>query len=154
MRTPLRPLTRRGLLTGALGSAAMLATGGRSPAAAPRAPYADRGRLRSGDDLSGTEKKLGFSELAAVHRRRREGRLEAPGLDAFEDAQPGSRSTYTEDINDNDEFYGKVRNQLADCQVIGRDIIVLTDWMAARLIRARLDPDARHGQRPQRARRT
>ena len=42
--------------------------------------------------------------------------------------------TYTDDVNDNNEFFGKVRNQLPACQPIGRDIMVLTDWMAARMI--------------------
>ncbi|WP_244162154.1 polyamine ABC transporter substrate-binding protein [Micromonospora eburnea] len=43
--------------------------------------------------------------------------------------------TYTEDVNDNNEFFGKVQNQLAGCQSTGRDLMVLTDWMASRMIR-------------------
>ena len=39
---------------------------------------------------------------------------------------------YLEDINDNDEFFGKVRQQLQASQPIGRDIMTLTDYMAAR----------------------
>ena len=46
-------------------------------------------------------------------------------------SRPASRSTYTEDVNDNNEFYAKVRTQLDQGQDIGRDIVVLTDWMAA-----------------------
>jgi spermidine/putrescine transport system substrate-binding protein len=57
-----------------------------------------------------------------------------PTLDAFT-ADTGIQVTYTEDVNDNNEFFGKVRNQLSTCQSIDRDIIVLTDWMAARMIR-------------------
>ena len=49
--------------------------------------------------------------------------------------QTGIEVTYQEDVNDNNEFFGKVRNQLSACQAIDRDIIVLTDWMAARMIR-------------------
>ena len=49
--------------------------------------------------------------------------------------QTGIKVNYTEDINDNDEFYAKVSAQLANGQDIGRDLIVLTDWMAARMIR-------------------
>ncbi|CAN5459324.1 spermidine/putrescine ABC transporter substrate-binding protein [soil metagenome] len=41
---------------------------------------------------------------------------------------------YTDDVNDNAEFYAKVRNQLGSCETIDRDLIVLTDWMAARMI--------------------
>jgi spermidine/putrescine transport system substrate-binding protein len=57
-----------------------------------------------------------------------------PTLDAFT-AETGIQVAYQEDVNDNNEFFGKVRNQLSACQPIDRDIVVLTDWMAARLIR-------------------
>lgn len=50
------------------------------------------------------------------------------------EAQTGIRVTYTEDINDNDEFFAKVKNQLGGCQSTGRDLMVLTGWMAARMI--------------------
>jgi spermidine/putrescine transport system substrate-binding protein len=42
---------------------------------------------------------------------------------------------YSEDVNDNEEFFGKIRQPLAQDQDIGRDIVVLTDWMAARMVR-------------------
>jgi spermidine/putrescine transport system substrate-binding protein len=51
------------------------------------------------------------------------------------DAKHGGKTEYNEDVNDNEEFFGKVRQQLADGQDIGRDIMVLTDWMAARCVR-------------------
>jgi spermidine/putrescine transport system substrate-binding protein len=57
----------------------------------------------------------------------------APTLDAFA-KNTGIATTYQEDINDNDEFFGKIRTQLGACQNIDRDIIVLTDWMASRLV--------------------
>ncbi|GAB3850472.1 spermidine/putrescine ABC transporter substrate-binding protein [Micromonospora andamanensis] len=57
-----------------------------------------------------------------------------PSLDGFV-SRTGIQVTYTEDVNDNNEFFGKVQNQLAACQSTGRDIMVLTDWMAARMIR-------------------
>lgn len=57
-----------------------------------------------------------------------------PSLDKFI-ASSGIAVKYTEDINDNDEFFGKVHNQLSAGQDTGRDLIVLTDWMAARLVR-------------------
>ena len=46
-------------------------------------------------------------------------------------AATGVAVTYTEDVNDNNEFFAKVRTQLEQGQDIGRDIVVLTDWMAA-----------------------
>lgn len=57
-----------------------------------------------------------------------------PTLRAFEE-QSGLTVNYTEDINDNDEFFGRIAPQLEAGQSTGRDLIVLTDWMAARLIR-------------------
>ncbi len=41
---------------------------------------------------------------------------------------------YIEEINDNEEFFGKVRQPLSQGDSIGRDIVVLTDWMAARMV--------------------
>jgi spermidine/putrescine transport system substrate-binding protein len=51
------------------------------------------------------------------------------------DKQFGGKVRYLEDINDNYEFFGKVRQQLENGQPIGRDIVVLTDYMASRWVR-------------------
>ena len=51
------------------------------------------------------------------------------------DKQFGGKVKYTEEINDNFEFFGKVRQQLQNKQPIGRDIVTLTDYMAARWVR-------------------
>jgi spermidine/putrescine transport system substrate-binding protein len=56
-----------------------------------------------------------------------------PTLEAFQ-AETGIKINYSEDVNDNNEFYAKVRAQLEAGQSIDRDIVVLTDWMAARWI--------------------
>src|SRR5918999_1543330 len=42
---------------------------------------------------------------------------------------------YVEEVNDNTEFFGKVRQQYDQGNSGGRDIHVVTDWMAARMIR-------------------
>ena len=47
----------------------------------------------------------------------------------------GINAEYTEDVNDNNEFFAKIDEPLKRGQSIDRDIIVLTDWMAGRLIR-------------------
>ena len=57
-----------------------------------------------------------------------------PSLEAFT-KQTGIKAVYSEDINDNDEFFGKVQGQLKLKKDIGYDIITPTDWMAARYIR-------------------
>lgn len=51
------------------------------------------------------------------------------------DKQFGGKVRYVEDINDNFEFLGKVRQQLTQGDPIDRDIVVLTDYMAARWVR-------------------
>lgn len=48
--------------------------------------------------------------------------------------ESGITVAYTDDVNDNAEFYAKVRNQLGACEPINRDMMMLTDWMAARMI--------------------
>lgn len=47
----------------------------------------------------------------------------------------GTTTKYVESIDDNDLFIGTIRPQLAAGQDTGWDLIVVTDWMAARLIR-------------------
>ncbi|MDT0532579.1 spermidine/putrescine ABC transporter substrate-binding protein [Micromonospora sp. DSM 115977] len=133
MRTPLRPLTRRGLLTGALGSAALLAAGGSLAGCGTRAATQTEAGCVS-EDLSGTEKTLTFSNWPQYMDVDDADTAKRPTLDAFV-AKSGIRVTYTEDINDNREFFGKVQHQLAGCQPTGRDIMVLSDWLAARMIR-------------------
>ncbi|PZF91644.1 polyamine ABC transporter substrate-binding protein [Micromonospora deserti] len=133
MRTPLRPLTRRGLLTGTLGSAALLAAGGSVAGCGTKAATQTEAGCVS-EDLSGTEKKLAFSNWPQYMDVDEKDESKRPTLDAFV-AKSGIQVTYTEDVNDNNEFFGKVQNQLAGCQATGRDIMVLTDWMAARMIR-------------------
>ena len=58
-----------------------------------------------------------------------------PGTTADFEKATGVHAEYTEDINDNNEFFAKISEPLARNQSIDRDIIVLTDWMAGRLIR-------------------
>ncbi len=51
------------------------------------------------------------------------------------DKETGGKVKYIEDINDNEEFFGKVRPQLQGGRAIGRDLVALTDWMAGRWVR-------------------
>jgi spermidine/putrescine transport system substrate-binding protein len=57
-------------------------------------------------------------------------------LKNFEETHPGSHVKYTEEINDNEEFFGKVRQQLQRGDSLNRDLVVLTDWMATRWVNA------------------
>ena len=56
-----------------------------------------------------------------------------PTLEQFE-SETGIDVTYNTDINDNAEFFGKVKDQLGSCEPIGRDIITMTDETAGRMI--------------------
>jgi spermidine/putrescine transport system substrate-binding protein len=54
-------------------------------------------------------------------------------LKKFEDKY-GAKVKYVEEINDNNEFFGKVRQQYQRGDSGGRDIHVVTDWMAGKMI--------------------
>jgi spermidine/putrescine transport system substrate-binding protein len=47
--------------------------------------------------------------------------------------ETGVTVDYTEDVNDNNEFFGKVQPQLEEGEAGGRDIMVVTDWMAKKM---------------------
>jgi len=47
--------------------------------------------------------------------------------------ETGIKTTYTEDVNDNNEFFGKVQPLLSQGDSGGRDIIIVTDWMAQKM---------------------
>jgi spermidine/putrescine transport system substrate-binding protein len=59
---------------------------------------------------------------------------ERNSLKAFQ-KEYGTKVKYVEEINDNTEFFGKVRQQYDQDTSGGRDVHVVTDWMAARMIR-------------------
>ncbi|MCL2090555.1 MAG: spermidine/putrescine ABC transporter substrate-binding protein [Micrococcales bacterium] len=54
-----------------------------------------------------------------------------PTLEQFQE-ESGIEVIYLDSIGDNDGFYSAVRNRLNNNQDIGYDLVVLTDWMAAR----------------------
>ena len=82
------------------------------------------------EDLSDTEKKLVFSNWPLYIDEKGKS---YPTLEDFE-AQTGIDVTYNTDVNDNNQFFAKVRNQLGACESTERDLFVLTDWMAARMV--------------------
>jgi spermidine/putrescine transport system substrate-binding protein len=130
-------VSRRGLLRGAglaglgLGAPALLSACG-TPAAKQSADSC------TSKDLSSSQKKLRFSnwplylDEAKVKRNGKKVTV-YPTLEKFQ-KESGIDVDYVADVNDNSEFFGIVRNQLADCKPTGRDIVTLTDWMAARMV--------------------
>ncbi|SDP16961.1 spermidine/putrescine transport system substrate-binding protein [Streptomyces sp. cf386] len=125
-------MTRRSLLRASAGGA--FAVGGLGALSACGIPAA--GNTQGGvsaEDHSAEEKVVNFSnwtEYIDVDDSEKH----HPTLEQFK-KRTGISVKYTEDINDNVEFFGKIKPQLAAGQDTGRDIIVLTDWLAARLIR-------------------
>lgn len=120
-------MSRRSFLVGALGTAGagalLAACGTGSPSSA----------ASSAEDLSDSDKIVRWANWTQYLDQDEDG-TSYPSLQAFEE-QSGLKATYAEDIDDNDAFFGKVSGQLKNGQDIGYDIITLTDWMAARMIR-------------------
>jgi len=81
-------------------------------------------------DLSASEKQLIISNWPQYIDPRKK----ATSTFSVFQQQSGITVDYTDDVNDNAEFYAKVRNQMAGCESIDRDMMMLTDWMAARMI--------------------
>lgn len=125
--------SRRTVLRGLMTAGALAATGAGLTACGMPGTRQDPAACRSADE-SASDKSLIVSNWPLYIDVAEDDESKRPTLDAFM-ASSGIQVTYQEDVNDNNEFFGKVRNQLAGCQSIDRDVIVLTDWMAARLIR-------------------
>ncbi|MFH9137746.1 spermidine/putrescine ABC transporter substrate-binding protein [Streptomyces sp. NPDC017524] len=122
-------MSRRSLLR-ALGAGAAGATlaGCGVPAA-----YVEPGD-RAGRDSSATDHTLHFANWPLYIDTDDDKESRRPTLDAFS-KRTGISVTYTEEINDNDEFFGKISPALMNHQEAGRDLIVISDWMAARFVR-------------------
>ncbi|MFD7030835.1 spermidine/putrescine ABC transporter substrate-binding protein [Streptomyces sp. NPDC059917] len=122
-------LSRRAALRG-LGAAGLLAglVGCGVPAA-----YVPEDR-REGTDRSGADRSLAFANWPLYIDTDEEDETRRPTLDAFS-KRTGIEVKYTEEINDNDEFFGKVSPALMNHQETGRDLVVVSDWMAARFVR-------------------
>ncbi|WP_030739045.1 spermidine/putrescine ABC transporter substrate-binding protein [Streptomyces griseus] len=89
---------------------------------------------RAGRDSSATDHTLHFANWPLYIDTDDDDESKRPTLDAFS-RRTGISVTYTEEINDNDEFFGKISSALMNRQQTGRDLIVISDWMAARFVR-------------------
>jgi spermidine/putrescine transport system substrate-binding protein len=130
-------LSRRSFLRGVSLSALAVAGGG-GLAACGTDPQTQTEASCVSEDLSASEKELNFSNWPAYMDQKRVERggekvTVLPTLESFQ-KQTGITVNYTTDVNDNIEFFEKVRNQLGACEPTGRDLFVLTDWMADRMI--------------------
>jgi spermidine/putrescine transport system substrate-binding protein len=130
-------LSRRGFLRGASLTSLALAAPSLLAACGTEAARQTTESCQT-TDQSKTEKTLTISNwpLYIDQKRVKQGgekKTVYPTIEKFEE-QTGITVDYVTDFNDNNEFFGIVRNQLADCQPTGRDLFVPTDWMAARMI--------------------
>ncbi|MFG3348408.1 PotD/PotF family extracellular solute-binding protein [Streptomyces sp. NPDC048018] len=126
-------LTRRSLLRA--GGVGALTVGGLAALTACGIPPAKRDGQggAASTDFSAKEKTVNFSNWTE-YMDVGEDEKSRPTLEAFAQ-RTGIKVKYTEDINDNVEFFGKIKPQLAAGQDTGRDLICVTDWLAARMIR-------------------
>ena len=126
-----RGFSRRGFLRTAGVSAMALGSSGLLAACGTEGTQQEADACVS-TDLSDTQKVINFSNWPEYIDVDDSGK-HMPTIEAFEQ-QTGITVNYTTDINDNNQFFAKVRNQLGACETVGRDIFTLTDWMAARII--------------------
>jgi spermidine/putrescine transport system substrate-binding protein len=110
-------LTRRQLLERAAAGSAVLTVPGLLAACG--------GSEKSGSGERKLAKTLDFSNWT-LYIDIDEKTKKRPTLDEFQ-KKFGVKVNYYEDINSNDEYFGKVRGPLSRGQGIGRDIFVLTD---------------------------
>lgn len=123
------PMTRRSFLRGTSVGALTLAGGGLLSGCGTEGSAQTQQSCTS-EDLSASEKVVDWSNWPAYIDPT--GQADST-LGAFME-RTGIEVNYTDDVNDNADFYGKVRNQLGACEPTGRDLFTLTDWMAAKMI--------------------
>lgn len=121
-------LDRRTLLRGggALAAAGTLAACGVPSAYVPESE-------RTGADKSEQDKRVRFSNWALYIDADEIDEESHPTLDAFTE-ETGIEVRYTEEINDNDEFFGKIHPAIQAGKEPGRDLIVISDWMCTRFV--------------------
>ncbi|UQT55983.1 spermidine/putrescine ABC transporter substrate-binding protein [Streptomyces durmitorensis] len=122
-------VSRRSLLRAIGGGAAVSTLAGCGVPAA----YIGPGERAAGD-RSRRDRTLTFANWPLYIDTDDDDSTKRPSLDAFE-KRTGIDVRYTEEINDNDEFFGKISPSLMNHQETGRDLIVISDWMCARFVR-------------------
>ncbi|CAM5707553.1 polyamine ABC transporter substrate-binding protein [Streptomyces griseomycini] len=133
-------LSRRSLL---LGGGALL--GGLAGCGVPAA-YIPPGE-RAAADRSARDKRLTWANWPLYIDTDDERPGRRPTLEAFEE-RTGIAVEYVEEINDNDEFFGKISPALMNRRPTGRDLIVISDWMCARFVRLGWVQEMDRGRQP------
>lgn len=131
--SPLHDLTRRRFLQGTVltGAAAFLAACGTSGTGGTTAPSAGP----SSEPIDKTiADELNFANWPLYIDTDDDDSTKHKTLEDFT-AEYGTVVKYSEVINDNNEFFGTIKAPLEAGQDTGWDLVVLTQWMAARIIR-------------------
>ncbi|HEU4756396.1 MAG TPA: spermidine/putrescine ABC transporter substrate-binding protein [Agromyces sp.] len=131
-------MTRRGLLAGAGAGASALALAACSTGGGQAKPTAAA-------DESSTDKTLNWANWAAYIDEDDDGNY--PTLVRFQE-ETGISVNYEVAVDDNNTYYGKVKDQLALGQDIGADTVCLTDWMVSRWIRLGYTQELDHANIP------
>ncbi|MCX3058942.1 polyamine ABC transporter substrate-binding protein [Streptomyces beihaiensis] len=126
-------VTRRSLLRALGGGATAAAVGALVTGCGVPAAYVAPGD-RAAPDRSARDRRLVWANWPLYIDVDDNDSSKRPTLEAFE-KRTGVQVEYTEEINDNDEFFGKISPALMNHQRTGRDLIVISDWMCARFVR-------------------
>jgi spermidine/putrescine transport system substrate-binding protein len=131
-------LNRRTLLAGAGAGMSALALAACSTGGGQAKPTAAA-------DISSTDKTLNWANWAAYIDEDDAGAY--PTLVQFTE-ETGIEVNYEVAVDDNNTYYGKVKDQLALGQDIGADTVCLTDWMVSRWIRFGYTQELNHDNIP------
>lgn len=130
-RQAVHGLGRRSFLRGATLSAMAVGVPGLLSACGTEGAKVDAGACTS-TDLSAKEKTITFSNwIGYVDPVKAK---DTSTLEKFQQETGITVDYKNGDVNDNEQFFAKVSPQLQDCKSTGRDVFVVTDYMAARMI--------------------
>ena len=138
-------LSRRSFLRGAGLTAAALGGSSLLSACGTEGAQVKAGSCTS-TDLSSQEKTITFSNWIGYVDP-----VKAPDTSTLEKFQKETGITVdyrNGDVNDNETFFAKVSPQLQDCKSTGRDLFVVTDFMAARMIELNWIQELDHSKMP------
>jgi len=122
-------LRRAGAAGGTLSAASLLAAcgGGSVGGASTHNPASAVGKVSYPHTVASSWNWSNWTLYIDVKNHRH------PSIDLF-DKKYNTNTHYIEDINDNEEFFGKFQATLQAGQDIGRDLVTLTDWMAGKWV--------------------
>ncbi len=98
-------------------------------------------------DVSDSDKTVNWSNWPFYIDVAEAGSTDPTTLELFTE-KTGIEVAYTEDVNDNDEYFAKIQPQLTGGQAIAADVFVVTDWMVSKLIRLGFVTELDHANIP------